>query len=296
MKKLEDMNLVDDFLAYSLTAHKVYGEEASRYILQCILQREIRHLTVVPQKTWYGERPEAHGVRLDIYLDEEDGEIFDMEPDNNDSESDVAALPRRVRFYHAKIDAGNLVAGDDYSALRNVVVIFITTYDPFGRNRMVYTVKNGCVEEPDLPYEDGAKTIFLYTKGTEGRPSKELLLLAQYMEHSTIENARTAGLERLHEMVLEVKSDREVGMAYMKAYEFEKHIREKAIKEGMEEGIKEGIEEGIKKGIEEGIQIFILDNLEEKVPEERILEKLQRHYHLTREKAKEYYDRFAGEA
>ena len=67
MKKLEDMNLVDDFLAYSLTAHKVYGEEASRYILQCILQREIRHLTVVPQKTWYGERPEAHGVRLDIY-------------------------------------------------------------------------------------------------------------------------------------------------------------------------------------------------------------------------------------
>ena len=33
MKKLEDMNLVDDFLAYSLTAHKTYGEKASRYIL-----------------------------------------------------------------------------------------------------------------------------------------------------------------------------------------------------------------------------------------------------------------------
>ena len=32
MKRLEDMNLVDDFLAHSLTAHKTYGEEASRYI------------------------------------------------------------------------------------------------------------------------------------------------------------------------------------------------------------------------------------------------------------------------
>lgn len=41
MKKLEEMNLVDDFLAYSLTAHKTYGKKASRYILKCILQHRI---------------------------------------------------------------------------------------------------------------------------------------------------------------------------------------------------------------------------------------------------------------
>lgn len=224
MKKLADMNLVDDFLAYSLTAHRRYGEEASRYILECILQRRIGHLTVVPQKVWYGEGPKSHGVRLDVYLDEEDGEIFDMEPDNN-AEADAVATLRRVRFYHAKIDAGNLMAGEDYSALRNVVVIFIATYDPFGRKRMVYTIKNGCEEEPDLPYEDGARTIFLYTKGTEGEPAEELRQLARYMEHSTAENAQSAGLAKLHEMVVKVKSDREVGLAYMKACEIEKRIR-----------------------------------------------------------------------
>ena len=84
---------------------------------------------MVPQKVWYGEEPESQGVRLDVYMDEEDGELFDMEPDNNSGCGDVAALPRRVRYYHAKIDAGNLAAGEDYNALRNVVVIFITTYD-----------------------------------------------------------------------------------------------------------------------------------------------------------------------
>lgn len=225
MKKLEDMNLVDDFLAYSLTSHKIYGETASRYILECILQRKIRHLTVVPQKVWYGEKPEGRGVRLDVYLDEEDGEIFDLEPDNNHGAGDVATLPRRVRFYHAKIDAGNLTAGDDYSTLRNVIVIFIATYDPFGIGRMVYTIKNGCVEEPNLPYEDGARTIFLYTKGTEGKPSEKLRQLARYMERSTAENAQSAGLKRLHEMVMGVKSDRKVGLAYMKAVEIEKRIR-----------------------------------------------------------------------
>lgn len=225
MKKLEDMNLVDDFLVYSLTVHKLYGEEASRYILECILQRKIRQLTVIPQKPWPGENPEKHGIRLDVYLDEEDGELFDIEPDNNSSVNDVNALPRRVRFYHAKIDAGNLAAGEDYSALRNVVVIFITTYDPLGLDRMIYTIKNGCIEAPELPYEDGARTIFLYTKGNAGNPPKELQLLMRYMENSTQENAQTAGLARLHEIVTELKSDREVGLAYMKSYEIEQYIR-----------------------------------------------------------------------
>lgn len=241
MKKLEDMNLVDDFLAHSLTSHKTYGEEASRYILGCILQRRIRHLIVVPQKVWYGEVPESHGVRLDVYLDEEEGELFDMEPDDNSGAGDVAALPRRVRFYHSKIDAGNLAAGEDYSALRDVTVIFIVTYDPFGRNRMVYTIKNGCVEEPDMPYEDGARTVFLYTKGTEGAPPEELRQLARYMEESTAENAKSEGLARLHEMVTEVKADREVGLAYMKWCEIEKRIRKEERVEGKAEGKAEDI-------------------------------------------------------
>lgn len=86
------------FHVHSLTAHKIYGEKASRYILGCILQRKIRHITVVPQKVWYGEEPGNHGVRLDVYLDEEDEELFDMEPDsNNGSEDDIPVYERDGR-------------------------------------------------------------------------------------------------------------------------------------------------------------------------------------------------------
>ena len=42
-----------------------------------------------------------------------------------------------------------------------------------------------------------------------------------------------------------------------------------------------------------GIQALIEDNLEEQIPRERSLEKLQRRFHLTEEKAAEYYERFA---
>ena len=157
MKTLEELNLVDDFLVNSLTSHKIYGEQSARYILECILHRQIGKLTVVPQRFFCGENTETHGIRLDVYLDEENGEIFDIEPDQNDGKEEIVSLPRRVRFYHAKIDAGNLTAGDTYGSLRNVIVIFITTYDPFGLNRMVYTIKNCCVEVPELKYEDGAR-------------------------------------------------------------------------------------------------------------------------------------------
>lgn len=90
---------------------------------------------------------------------------------------------------------------------------------------MVYTIQNGCVELPELPYDDGARTIFLYTKGTEGDPPEELRQLMRYMEQSTLSNAQTAGLARLHQMVTNVKADREVGLMYMKSCEIERYIK-----------------------------------------------------------------------
>ena len=50
LKDLQEMNLVDDFLVNSLTSHKIYGESAARYILECIFRRKIGKLKVVPQR------------------------------------------------------------------------------------------------------------------------------------------------------------------------------------------------------------------------------------------------------
>lgn len=182
-----------------------------------------------------------------MYLDEKDGDIVDLEPDQNSGAEDIESLPRRVRFYHAKIDAGSLASGMEYSSLRNVVVIFITTYDPLGRNRMIYTISSKCEEIPDLPYDDGAKTLFLYTKGTEGNPPEELKKLLRYMEHSSAENADTQDLRELHEMVTEVKCDRKVGLTYMKAYELEQRLLRQGEKIGLERGERIGLERGEEK-------------------------------------------------
>lgn len=51
---------------------------------------------------------------------------------------------------------------------------------------------------------------------------------------------------------------------------------------------------GIEKGIEQGIDALIQDNLEDGKTETEILEKLVRRFSLTKERAKQYYDRCAG--
>lgn len=71
-------------------------------------------------------------------------------------------------FYHAKIDAKGLKAGEGYHKLNNVAIILIMSLDPFEWDRMVYTIRNTCVEEPEMPYDNGAFTMFLYTKGKRG--------------------------------------------------------------------------------------------------------------------------------
>ena len=65
------------------------------------------------------------------------------------------------------------------------------------------------------------------------------------MEHSSIENASTESLKKLHRMVTAVKRDGEVGLAYMKSFEREERIRRQGEEEGRKAGLEEGLEEGI---------------------------------------------------
>ena len=89
------------------------------------------------------------------------------------------------------------------------------------------------------------------------------------MEHSSIENASSESLKKLHQMVTAVKRDGEVGLAYMKSFEIEQRIR----KEGrMEEIVALGRQFGR--------------------TEEEILQLLQEKLKLSREQAENALHRY----
>ena len=233
-RTLKELNLLDDFLIESVTSYPRIGEEFSRELLQIIFNRKFGKLTVTPQKVYYGADTIYHGTRLDVYLEENEDElsgeaaaIFDVEPNQICDSVSIKSLPKRVRFYHAKIDSRSLKAGDSYNKLKRVIVVMITPFDPFGYNRMIYTVKNAIIELPEAEYEDGAMTLFLYTKGNNEGMAEDLQKLLTYMENSTEENATTEVLRRIHGMVETVRNDGEVSEKYMKVLEREEMLIEK---------------------------------------------------------------------
>ena len=218
-RNLEELNLLDDFLMGSVLSYPGIGPEVCRRMVSIILNREIKQIRIIPQKVYFGADTDKHGIRLDVYAEEKADDlntVYDIEPDKDGRESLRLALPKRARFYHAKIDAESLASGEDYGKLKNVIVIFICPYDPFQLNRMVYTIKSCCVEEPGLVYEDGARTIFLYTKGIKGNPPAEL---------------------------------REVSLEYMKIFERERLIREDGYASGKEAELVEIIRRKQQKGL-----------------------------------------------
>ena len=329
-KKLQELNLLDDFLFGKVMTYPGLGEEFCKKLIRIILGVELNHITIKPQKVLYGADTDLHGARLDVYIEENgnelEGTLYDFEPDKKDSLQLMKALPQRARLYHALMDQECLRAGQTYEHLKRVVVILVTPYDPFEQDHMVYSISNRCKEIPDMPYDDGAKTIFLYTKGKKGNPSTELKELLHYMEESTLQNACSTTLREIHAMVEQVKQDREVSLDYMKTSEWKQLLYEKGhdagytsgyseghesgYNEGHESGYSEGHDSGYNEGHESGyneghdsgynegtlqerersIRLLIQNNREEGVSDERIMLKLQKNYQLSEEEARKYLE------
>lgn len=244
-RPLAELDLLDDFLFNALLAYPEYGRKFCRKFLKILFGREFKNLNIVTQKSYGGRDTGLHGARLDVYIEEGDeveidssnvSTIYDIEPDKNNKRKDIDFIAQRTRFYHAIIDSRSLKSGQSYDKLKRVFVIFICPYDPFGDDRMIYTIRNHCVENPELPYEDGARTIFLYTKGRKGRDNESLSQLLDYMENTTRENAVSEELEAIQEMVDVVKEDAEVTVAYMKGFERDQMFLEEGKRQGEELG------------------------------------------------------------
>ncbi len=111
-----------------------------------------------------------------------------------------------------------------------------------------------CDEIPGLKLQDGATRIFLNTHGTDAEGvSEELIQLLRYFEQTTGENAagsHSRKIEKLQKRVEEIKTNEEVGIRYMNAFEEKMWER----REGREEGERIGEKRGKKIGEKHGRQ------------------------------------------
>lgn len=229
-KRFQDLNLKDAFLF----AAALSDAETCRMLLELILEEKIERVQVHAEHTLLFSS-DYRSIRLDIYAQDEASGCYNVEMQGENKGN----LPKRSRYHQAELDLTSLGPGEDFNALRPCCIIFICTFDPFGRGLYRYTFENRC-RETDLGLGDGTRKVFLNTKGhNEEEVPAALRHFLHYVEESTEECAEQAADEtvrQLHEKVTALKRSREWERRYMTFEEMLTDARE----EGHEAGLAEG--------------------------------------------------------
>ncbi|MCR5179505.1 MAG: PD-(D/E)XK nuclease family transposase [Lachnospiraceae bacterium] len=242
-RPLSELNVIDNFLFTTLLTRDDTKEQVALLILNNILDKQIRHVTVHAQREYPGMDTDLHGIRLDVSITDDDdaATIYDLEPDNKKQDADI--LSKRNRYYTAMIDSRDLQSGGNYDKVRNLVIIMILSYDPFGAGDLYYEAGTTLKTHPEIPYDDGIRRIYLYGDGNinlAGNAGERLQAMVRYICHSDYEHVVNKETAAMDEIVRRVKVNEEVSVVYLRAIEREQELKQ----EGREEGLKEGREEG----------------------------------------------------
>lgn len=278
-KSLNDVDIRDDFMfSYIMRDPELCLGLLRQLLPDCPIER-IEYVELEAEKQQLekalGTRLETQkalfgaagkrSVRLDAYLD--DGKtIYNIEMQT----AEQIALPQRSRLYQAHIDVNQLERGQYYDELRPSYVIFICTFDPFGKSLYRYSFRNVCREDGEVELQDEAYKLFFNTKGTRGEipeALKEMLAYINNPEEYPVEESKLKLIRRLDEAVETAKMSEDWRRAYMT---YQTHLRDAQL-EGIAIGRKEGRQEGRLEGRKEGLLEAAKAMLQGHLPVEQIV-------------------------
>lgn len=232
-KKFEELEIKDDFMFGVIMRNPKYCKP----FLETILGIKISHIEYPKSQETIDISSDAKSVRLDIYVEDGKGTVYNIEMQTTSKR----ILPKRMRYYQGMIDLSILEKGDSYKNLKRSFVIFVCTFDLFGRGRHVYTFENRCIQDLDLPLGDDAIKIVLNTKGTMDDISPEMKRLLNYIDGQEPEDDFT---RQLAEAVQSVRDNEKWRLDYM--------TLQMSYQEKFEQGIEQGKIESAMRMIEEG--------------------------------------------
>ena len=218
----QELNLSNGFLFPAALEDPI----TCRLVLECIIEEKVEELEIRVEYT-KNYNSEFKCIRLDVYAKDAVTKIsYNMEMQNRNEHN----LPLRSRYYQAQIDMGNLEPGMEYTDLKPVYIIFICNFDPFDKELYRYTFSMKC-EESELMLNDGAKRIFLNTKGKNMSDVPQILLdFLGYLNNSTdeyVQEKSSDKIKEIHGRIKEMKKNRDVEARYMHYLYVDKLIKEK---------------------------------------------------------------------
>lgn len=276
MIPLTQLNLTNRFLFDEV----VDDPQTHQDILSIILGEDVPSLKQNGTEKEHRISPLAHSIRMDVFAIDEQDTVYNTEMQAKERDD----LQKRSRYYQSLMDTSLLEPGAaDYNQLNDSYIIMILTFDLFGEGNYKYTFLPQCQESPNTILQDGTTRIFLNTRGhNKENVSQELIDFLHYIENSTEETVAAINskrIQRIHERVCRVRTNEQVGVKYMQAWEERIYDREDGREMGREEQRIISTISLIKKNIARGLSLKdIADFLDEDISEvQKIADLIQQH-------------------
>ncbi|SDA71473.1 conserved hypothetical protein (putative transposase or invertase) [Lachnospiraceae bacterium G11] len=254
MKSFDELSFSDNFMFGAV----MRNPELCKKVLETLLQRPIGELTIPENEKTVKMTKDGKAIRLDIFARErENNTQYDAEMQNlNNMSLDELCLPKRSRYYQALVDMSSFNEKAMYRSLGDSNIIFICTFDPFGKGLPLYAFTEMCDEVPGLELGSGTQKLFFNTTACEKSTlPKDVERLYNYINTGRPDDELT---EELDDAVRVARMDNELRGEYMRTELF---IQD-AIYEGRKIGEEEGRKEGRKEATEElnALSAFLIDN------------------------------------
>lgn len=155
MERIQGLRLMDDdFMTIVFSG----DNKLTEFLLRILLERN--DLTV-KQSLTQKEKHNIFGrsVRLDILAVDTEGKQYNIEIQR----ADKGASERRARYNLSMIDSHSLQKNDDFSALPETYIIFITENDIYGEKEPIYKIKQNIETKRGkvFPFDNGVHTIYV---------------------------------------------------------------------------------------------------------------------------------------
>ena len=242
----EKLTIRNKFMFGKVTQNPVIAQKMADLLTPV----EIGAVTEAEREKFLQHRSTSKYVKLDMYLEDENGRVVDTEMQNKSNNKMVQEeLPLRIRYYQGMIDQEILSTGTDYIFLKETYIIFICTYDPFGKGKYVYHFHMTCDEDENIQLHDKMNWIFYNTTADLSEAPEGIKKFLSYVENEAAEDEFTRLLDK------EVKNARlneEWRAEYLKTYVNDMDMRREGYIEGEKLGLERGKAEGEKLGRAEG--------------------------------------------
>ena len=234
-----------------------------KQLLERVLHIQVKTIRYMETEKTMKAKLSSKNTRLDVYVEDKDGNVADIEMqttdtksvinyDERDEKTIIRELPLRTRYYQNIIGTNMLRKGMHYRELKKAYVIFICTFDPFGAGLPVYHFTYRCKENGNLQMGDLTENIFLNVKAADKTDDEELAAFLRYVNGQKPDSSFT---KKLDEEATRIKNNDDWRLKAMTLDMEIKDMKKRIAKREREKGKQESKIEIAKKLLDDGMDV-----------------------------------------